>query len=331
MKKTLFTLLFTSITIGVFAQSADTTFWNKSVQAGINLNQASFNPAWKSTNGAFDNMAIAGFVFGKSLWVKQKHSLTNDLQLQFGMAFSEANLGPDTWRKNMDRIFFDNIYNYKLNDKWSLFASVLFQTQFAPGNRYTKTTILNQSLNPNDPNYSKTTDVPTVISSFLAPGYLDEGLGIEWKPVSYFSARFAPIAFRQTFVLNEEVEKNMLTIINGEGFAYGVKKGLKVRNQFGLNLVAKFDKDLYENINFKAIYQHFNAYDNFGAGMNRLDAILSARILKIINVSLQGILFYNPDVPTIVTDPIVGNINKGAEVQFSQALSVGIVYTIKSK
>lgn len=287
------------------AQVKDTTYWNRNVQAGINVNQSAFNYEWQKAQGGLNNAAISGFIFGKSEYVKYKFSLLNDLQLQYGLAYNQGNLKPAEWRKNLDRVFFDNKAGYALSNTWGIFASLIFQTQFDKGYKF--------DVDPNS-TVANPRVKQTVISDFLAPGYLDEAAGLEWKPTSYFNARFGPVAFRQTLQTSDQVFQSQKKFDGKDTVAYGVKKGDIIRNQFGLNLIAKFDKNLTENINLKLIYQYFSAYENLAVSTNRLDAIATAKVFKFINVNLQATVLYNQD-----------QINK---IQVSQSLGLGVVYAI---
>ncbi|MFN0049413.1 MAG: DUF3078 domain-containing protein [Cytophagales bacterium] len=286
-----------------FSQIKDTTYWNRNFSAGVNVNQAAFNAEWKNSQGAVANAAVAAFIFAKSEYVQYKHNVLNDLQLQYGRAYTESNLAP-TWRKNLDRIFFDNKYAYAIMPTLGIFGSVLFQSQFDNGFTFTKRKSANDGAS----------DSTTKISNFLSPGYLDEAAGLEWKPVPFFSARFGPVAFRQTVVADAEVKKNVKKFDGKDSVAYGVKINSSVRSQFGCNVVMKFDKDFNPNLNVKGIYQYFSAYENLAVSTHRLDAIVTAKVFKFVNVNLQAVVLYNQDQNT--------------SVQFSEALALGIVYQL---
>lgn len=98
-------------------------------------------------------------------------------------------------RKIADRIFFDSRYGYKVSKHWSAFASVNFQTQFDAGYEYVK---------EKDAAGKETgVEIATRISGFMSPGYLTQALGMDYKPVDYFSAQFGVGALRQSFVLDQ--------------------------------------------------------------------------------------------------------------------------------
>lgn len=302
--------------ISTFAQVKDTTYWNRSLDFGLNVSQAWFNKDW--TGGGVNNIAIAGFIYGNSYWVKNRHSITSTMQLELG-AIKPSDFA---FRKNLDRIFIDNIYGMAIQGAWGAWAGFNFQSQFLDG-------------------YSKGGD-PTLgsrISTFLAPGYLTEAAGIIYKPVPYFEARLAPIAFRQTFSIDGGVERELTA---GGKNHYGVLAGRKIKNEVGYFFLAKLDKDIVTNVNLKMLYQHFGAYDKLGHTTNRLDAIISAKIWKFIFVNFQTVFLYNEDqlsqAPRLdaagnpLLDAAGKEIAKGTpEIQISQALTIGLKYTIKNK
>ena len=285
------------------AQIKDTTFWNRNFEVGVNINQAAFNGSWQSTQGGSNSFVIAAFLFAKSDYTQFKSNVLNDLQLQYGKTYNDIifdYLGGNQWRKNIDRIFFDNKYSYGITPTLGIFGSVVFQSQFDEGLRFEKTKVNNPG-----------SDSAVVISNFLAPGYLDEAAGIEWKPVPYFSLRLGAVAFRQSFSINNYVTQS---ITKPDGTHHGVGEGLKVKNEFGLNALAKFDKDLATNINLKVIGQYFTAYENLRVGTVRFDAVFTAKITRFINVNLSGVFLYNP--------------YQIERWQITEAMAVGVVYKL---
>lgn len=302
-------------TFAGFSQIKDTTYWNRSVDFGLNLSQAWFNKDW--TGGGINNIAINAFLYGNSYWVKKRHSLTSTLQLELG-AINPADNG---FRKNLDRIFLDHIYGLAIQGAWGAWAGINFQSQFLDG------------FQKGDPKLNR-------ISTFLAPGYLTEAVGVIYKPVPFFEARLAPIAFRQTFSIDRGIERNL----TGDDITkkhYGVDYGVSMKNEFGYFFLSKFDKDIISNVNLKLLYQHFGAYEKLGHTTNRLDAIISAKIWKFIFVNFQLVALYNEDQKSqaakldaagnVLLDAAGKEIPKNTpELQISQALTVGLKYTLKN-
>lgn len=270
----------------------DTT-WKSKTEFGANLNQGSFNSAW--TGGGVNSVAI-GVYFNALRELKVgKHTWRNDLQAQYGIV---RNQGMSS-RKNIDRLFFDSKYGYQISKNWSVVGNVNFLTQFAPGYQYGEDV---------DGNETK-----SIISGFLAPGYLTEAIGIQYSPVPYFYATFSPGAMRQTFVKRKDLGEEMQDWKN-----YGVAPGKVFRNEVSLfQIVANYDNAIAKNMNLKWRYQMFAAMNKarntpFHTD-HRLDAILTAKVNKWVNVNVGAIMIYDDD-----------QVNR---VQWAQSLSLGFLYT----
>lgn len=200
------------------------------------------------------------------------------------------------YRKTIDRIFLDTKYGYELGDIWSLYSSLNFSSQFADGYIYT------------DDNGAQ------LISGVFAPAFITASLGFEYHPVEYFKVRISPFSPRITIVNDPE---RFITSVGPE--PYGVLPPETVRFEwFGFQVMAEFDKKIYENVNFKWRYLMFANYETFEAQRidHRLDLDLIAKVGKYINVGLGGILLYDFDQ------------DSGAQV--SQVFSIGFLYTFQN-
>lgn len=252
--------------------------WTSELQTGINLNQASYSDNWKA--GGVNSVAVSLFLNGKANRKWEKSEWTNDLQLLYG---NIRNQGQDM-RKNADRIFFESKYAYRIANHWNAFASVNFMSQFDAGFEY----FFNKDSAGKDtgPEQSRR------ISGFLAPGYLTEAFGVEYKPVSYFSAQFGLGALRQTFVTDQTLYDKYDTADAKYSELYGVKRGENIRNQVVFQFVANFDKEIMKNIFLKARYMAVADYAKLnGQGIvHRLDANLTAKVNKYINVDRKSVV-----------------------------------------
>ncbi len=278
--------------IAALTKAVKDTTWKSKTEFGANFNQGSFNTAW--TGGGVNSISLGIFFNALREYKKDKHTWRNDLQSQYGIV---KNQGLDA-RKSFDRLFFDSKYGYELSKNWSLVGNVNFLTQFADGYNFETD--------------AEGREVRKRISSFMAPGYLTEAIGIQYNPVPYFFITFSPGALRQTFVIDTELYRNTPGESN-----YGVPIGKKVRNEVALaQLIANFDKDIAKDINLKWRYQMFaasNKHRNTAFHTDhRLDANITAKIHKYFNVNLGIIMLYDDD--------------QVAKVQWAQALSVGFLY-----
>lgn len=274
-------------------------FWKpRNTQIGVNFSQASFNN-WQG--GGVNNWSIGALFNNRAEYYRNKGAFISDIQFQLG---SINNKGQKA-AKSIDRLFLEAKYAHKISPKVNWFAGVNFLTQFAPGVVYQ-----DEGL----PTQRKRT-----ISNFFAPGYLAEGLGIEYKPVSYFVLQLGGATLRQTFVLNDKVFTDF-TEYNQQDDAYGIAKGKKVLFETGFQLVGAFDKDIAKNVNLKCRYQGFLAYTpkRIAPDKNAIDhninLIATAKVNKYLNLNFTFLGVYDRD-----------QIDK---FQFSQGFAAGFLLTL---
>lgn len=247
-------------------------WWNRTTQIAINFSQASFNDPWQG--GGVNNFAL-GFLFN-NLAVKHKGKgvWTNDIQFQYGFL---RNKGLDL-RKSVDRLFAETKYASSITPKLNWFGGVNLLTQFSAGYNF------NDGVRGN------------MISNLFAPAFLSEGVGIEYKPVDYFVIQLGGATIRQTFVGNETVFENTFTEVNGIDRSYGVARDKTLLNEFGVQAVAAFDKNLTESLNLKWRYQGFVAYAPESKPIDHnINLIASSKIGKYFNVNFSLIGIYDAD------------------------------------
>jgi hypothetical protein len=260
-------------------------YWRNWTSFGINLNQASFSDNWKG--GGVNSFSIGGLFNHKSEYNKDDKNFHTELMLQYGTLKNKDQLS----RKSSDRIFWDNKGGIKLSKSWSFFASLALETQFSAGYSY-------ETVDGKD------TRGP-LISNFFAPGYITESVGIEFVPDKTFSLRFGTGTARQTFILDDR-------LVFDDKKSFGVDTGKNFRNELAFQLVANLNRDLSENFNIKSRYAFFANYNEIGDASHRLDATLTSRVSRVINVSLSGVLWYDKNI--------------AESIQMSQSLALGIMY-----
>jgi hypothetical protein len=276
----------------VYGQEKDTTYWRNSFKGAISFNQASFSENW--TAGGVNSIGLSGVVNYKANYLKGKNSWDNQIDLQYGFLNNEGT----GYRKNNDLIFLDTKYGRSLSPHWNLFGALNMLSQFANGFRYEK-----DSLDR---------EVALKVSEFMAPAYFTSSWGFEYTPKPYFKLRLSPFAPRLTVVRNKEIYQNVPS-------NYGVEIGKTARWEWlAFQLLADFDKDLSENLNLKFRYMMYANYESLNIDEidHRLDAVLTAKVAKYLQVSLTGILVYDYD--------------QDKEIQLSQALGLGFIYAIKN-
>jgi hypothetical protein len=308
MKLRILACFFTTVSVNSFAQEISTaaaTSWKREMQTGVNINQATYSDNWRS--GGVNSIAIGAFLNAKADYRTAMYDWTNDMQLLYGNVQNKG----QSMRKNADRIFLESKFAYRLSKNWSAFGSVTFMSQFAAGFEYFK---LKDSTGKE---FGEEQSLR--ISGLLSPAYLTEALGIEYKPVEYFSAQFGLGALRQTFVTDQTLYDKYAPTAPKYNEIYGVKRGENMRNQIVFQFVANFDKEIAKNMFLKARYMAVADYAKLnGQGIvHRLDANLTAKVNRYINVNLAGVILYDYD--------------QDVDVQFSQVLSLGILYGLSNQ
>lgn len=279
-------LIFKKVSIAPIFVSAKINYWTTKTSIGINLNQAAFSDNWKG--GGVNSLAVGGLLNYKSEYDKENYSYTSELILQYGKIRNKGQLQ----KKTTDRIYWDNKAAIQLSKNWYFFGSLNFESQFDKGFAYKKDAAGNE--------------VATLLSRFMSPGYITESLGFEYKPNKYFSTRIGTGTARQTFVLDKEIYKT-----NPKNF--GVKPGSNFKNELAFQIVTNFEKDIATRTNLKAKYNMFIPYNHLTQIDHRLDVTLTARVNRLLNVTITGVGLYDRD-----TDK---------KIQANQTLGMGFMLT----
>jgi len=285
-------------------------YWKHWSKFGINGSQASFSENWSA--GGVNSITLLGTIWHKSEYNKNSLNFVTEANLKYGKIHNKGQLA----KKNNDRIFWDNKLAYQLVKDWAVYFSMTFESQFDIGYNYRK-------KDGEEVIY----DVQT---AFMGPAVFTESLGIEYKPDNTFSLRFGTGTARQTLMLSDQ--SRPLTIaeyaerypdnapIAKDQTKFGIEAGQKIKRDLAFQITANWDRNLADNLNLKARYNLFADYEDIKKPDHRLDLTLTARVTKLINVSLNGIILYDNDW---IVEP-----DTKAKIQYSQALALGLTYNL---
>jgi hypothetical protein len=259
------------------------SYWHKSIVFNLSFNQAAFTTNW--TGGGVSSVALNTNFDFKAEYNKAPLDYTTELNLIYGTSVVK---GQGT-RKTNDLIYYDNKLATQLSKKWFFFGSINFQSQFSNGYNYPSDTV-----------------APQKISGFMAPGYLTESIGFEYKPSKYFDLRLGTGTAKQTFVLDT-------TIYHNEPANYGVAPDHTFFNQLAFQAVAMLDKDVMTNVHINLRYTLFVPYQQSLAYVShRIDGVLTAKVNKLIAVTFNGTFLYDK--------------NTAPQAQGTEALGLGVIY-----
>ena len=108
-----------------------------------------------------------------------------NLDLEYGLSWIDQEY--DKLQKSNDKISLATKFGWEFQKNWYLTVLGAFNTQFAPGL-----------------NYNGTADADPIVSKFMAPGYIDVSVGVDWKTSvngADFSLYLSPVAGRLTTVV----------------------------------------------------------------------------------------------------------------------------------
>lgn len=132
------------------------------------------------------NNNVNGLAYGRLRLLYHANNVAWDtnLDLEYGLSWIDQKY--DKLQKSSDKISIATKFGWEFRKNWYLTVLAGFNTQFAPGKNY---------------NGSEAAD--PIVSKFMAPGYTDVSVGVDWK-TSYngadFSVYVSPVAGRLTTV-----------------------------------------------------------------------------------------------------------------------------------
>lgn len=298
-------------------RAKDTVRWKKGGVFGVNMNQ-----------GTLQNWAAGGDRFSLSLgtlanfyanYADKHNNWDNNVDMAFGY-LNTTSLG---MRKSDDRLNLYSKYGYQFSKNWYYSVMVSFRSQFANGYLY-----------PDD---------STVVSHFLAPAYILGSVGLNFKPVAYFSVFMSPITSRFVIVNDRRLADLGAFGVDSATYDYHdstrtlLTHGSKMQYEFGPYVSIQFAKDVMKNVNWTT---RLDLYSNYLRNPQNVDiywtSLFALKVNKFISASLDTELIYDDDVKFITyaknadgsvkTDPVTGDqivLKRQARIQFKELIGLG--------
>lgn len=298
MKRLLFISILISFIAVVNAQDdkdklEDGKWYLKGV-TGLSLSQTSLSN-WAA--GGESSVSGSAYVNGTLTRKSGNWLWANALALEYGL----TNSSTQGTRKVGDNIDFTTQLGYSTNNKWFYTVMGDFKSQIGKGYNYTK--------DGEKGNY---------ISRFMAPGYSNISLGIEYRPNTIYSIYFSPAAGKLTFVQDKYLS---------DLGSFGVDPGDKFKAEFGTYLKGRFQKKIMENVELISTADLFTAYDkSFGNIDINWDVLLSMKINKFLSATINTTLKYDDDIQSVKLEDDGTEIKRGPRVQFKEMLGIGLAY-----
>ena len=312
MKKIILSIIvLTSMNLS-FAQDADSTItetpnWKLQATYGLNGTQSSF-VNWAA--GGRNNISVLGYIEASAKYNKDRIKWETDLGLALGGMKYIGKGNNEDLQKTDDRIDLATTVGYKLKDHWFFSGVAGFKSQFIDGFSY-----------PND---------SIRVSKFMAPGYGNLSLGIDYVPNENFSVFLSPLSTKLTFVQDE--------VLSNAG-AFGVTpaeydlttgdvitSGKRFRGEFGAYLKVKYNQTIAKNIEIKSKLELFSNYlENPGNIDVNAEIIMNFKVNSWFSASVNWLLIYDDDIDIRDSD---GNF--GPRTQFKSVIGLGVSYTMKN-
>ncbi len=267
--------------------------WRASGAASLSFSNVGLSN-W--AGGGDNSISIGSLIDGKAIRETEKSLWENYLNAALGV----ARVGGDNsiFKKTDDQLILGTKYGYKFSKRWSFAGGLELRSQFAPGYTY--------AINADG---KEVEDV--LISRFLAPGYLNGGLGVQYTN-KVFSATLAPLTGKVTLVLEDSL---------ANAGAFGVTPGEKVRFELGNNINMKLELNVLENVTFKSALNLFTNYNTLGNTDINWETLLVFKVNKFINASFGTQLIYDHDILIGQND---GSFDR--KVQFKHVLNLNVGY-----
>lgn len=292
------------------------TSWKKGGFISLMFNQVAFSH-W--AGGGTNSFSFTGIGNGFVKYTKGKNYWNSFLITQYGLTQTQYD---HKATKNIDLLELQTKAGHGIGHNFNLAALVDFLSQFTNGYNY-----------PND---------SLIVSKFLAPAYLTISLGVEWKPVDYFSVMLSPVTGKLTFVNDQEIADQVLngaSLYGTEPAVYDsdgvlLSHGENLRKELGAYLTAQFKKDIFKNVNLATRLQLFDNYTDKNESNRKnidvnYDLLINMKVNKWLAASFFLTIIYDNDIT--IADLDEDGIPTGAagpRTQVKEGIGIGITYNI---
>lgn len=315
MKFTL-TTLFTAIVLSLSAQDSTDSLqapepkpWMLKAIYGANGTQSSF-VNWNA--GGRNNISLLGYISATAYYKKNSFSWDNNFDVALGGLQYLGKEVKGGLQKTDDRLELATKVGHQLKTEKHLYLSVIggFRTQFLEGFQY-----------PNDSIRS---------STFMAPGYVNLALGLDFKPNDNLSVFLSPLAAKMTFVRDQVLADSGAFGVDPAVFDATtgaiISRGKMFRGEFGAYFKMIYNKELAKNIEMKTRLDLFSNYLNHPENIDvNADVLFNFKVNNWFSAQLNFTLIYDNDI-----DIVDSKGNVGPRTQFKSVLGVGVSYTMKN-
>ena len=282
-------------------------YWTNSVELNVGLNQTQLNN-WAA--GGYNTVTLNSGLDAKADYAKDLASWTNRLQMQYGFLYSDEKIG--LIQKNTDRLYLESKFAYKTgpDSKWSYSATFDARTQFSNNfDTYVQDAAGKWS--------------GTLKSGFLAPAYINLGLGMDWAPAPWFSLNVAPLTGSVVIVQIDTLRMNYGMELIDDTLDPTLSVNYKsVKFQLGAQVKMGAKAKVNDALSLETQLVLFSNYLKNPQNLRvNWDNKISWQLAKHFALALQTWLIYDPNVL----------IDDQKKVQFKEFLTLNFTYTLASR
>jgi hypothetical protein len=252
--------------------------WQPNGVLGLNVSQISLSN-W--TQGGEDALNINLFGNFGLVYETDEWKFDNKLKLSYGF----SKLGSGSSKNTDNEIFMDNVLSHKSDWIFDPYISNTFRTVIVKG-------------------YDYSIDPKVQISQFFDPAYWNQGLGLTYQKLEWFTTRLG-LGFQETFAnkfadeYTDDPETPELE---------------KSKFETGIEFVTKAEYPIQDNLLLSSELFMFGTFDALDVWDVRWDSSITAKISEIFNVNLNVVVVYDAD--------------QTLKTQIKEALQIGITYTL---
>ena len=311
-------------------------YWTNSFKTTLEFGQTSLTN-WAA--GGYNSVSLKSFIDANANYKKNEIFWDNRLQLDYGFLYSADK---PIIQKTDDRIYLESKWGYQAKDKLYYSASFSFKSQFSNSWEYKSS--VPEGMDPDDPASWRDPGSRTLKSGFLSPANTNLALGLDYKPLSWFTVNFAPLTggftivddplLRQSYSqpLKKEYEgvTDLPKLDDGTTVDGNVYKAAKF--EFGAQLKMDIKVNVNDNFSYTSQILLFSDYldDPQNIRVN-WDNRIDWKIARFFSFSITTNLIYDDNV-LIKNDKDLDRYPDGKQrIQFKESLTFGFVYTFASK
>ena len=298
-------------------QVAMPKYWTATLVTNINFGQT-FLSHW--TAGGYNNFSLSGTVDGRLDFNRDKLTGSTHLVMDYGFLYSADK---PILQKVKDRIYFESKWGYSTPVKNLAYSATLdFRTQFH--NNYDYKTPVSDGIE--EPTVQDWLEARVLKSGFLAPAYINLGVGALWTPAPWFSLNVAPLSGGAVIVNIPQLRYTYgMPLVSGSTTEYR-----NFRMEFGAQL--KVDMGWVINQNFSYTTQatvFWNYLTPKVVPRVNWDNKITWKVARFFSLQLSTYLIYDPLV--MVKASQEGGALDRPGIQFKEYFEVGFVYSLTTK